>query len=181
MAFSVNRIDHVVINCRDADTTSDWYVRVLGMEREVFGEGRVALRFGNQRINVRPTGAPITASAGCRGTGIPDGRAADGAGRGRTAVMSAPSSDRLESIRATLGRGTSRAIGTAVPKVREVLPPTGQAGTSLARKVASAAAIRTAATVSSPARAPTSTPSAGTFGDHPKGDSFSSQPGTPSR
>ena len=58
MAFSVNRIDHVVINCRDADTTSDWYVRVLGMEREVFGEGRVALRFGNQKINVRPTGAP---------------------------------------------------------------------------------------------------------------------------
>jgi catechol 2,3-dioxygenase-like lactoylglutathione lyase family enzyme len=58
MAFSVNRIDHVVINCRDADATVDWYVRVLGMEREVFGEGRVALRFGNQKLNVRPTGAP---------------------------------------------------------------------------------------------------------------------------
>jgi catechol 2,3-dioxygenase-like lactoylglutathione lyase family enzyme len=58
MAFSVNRIDHVVINCRDVDTTTDWYVRVLGMEREVFGEGRVALRFGNQKLNVRPTGAP---------------------------------------------------------------------------------------------------------------------------
>jgi catechol 2,3-dioxygenase-like lactoylglutathione lyase family enzyme len=57
MAFSVNRIDHVVINCRDVDATSDWYVRVLGMEREVFGEGRVALRFGNQKLNVRPTGA----------------------------------------------------------------------------------------------------------------------------
>jgi catechol 2,3-dioxygenase-like lactoylglutathione lyase family enzyme len=59
MAFSVNRIDHVVLNCRDADATSDWYVRVLGMKREVFGdEGRVALRFGDQKINVRPTGAP---------------------------------------------------------------------------------------------------------------------------
>src|SRR6478736_3013692 len=58
MAFVVNRIDHVVLNCRDVDTTTDWYVRVLGMEREVFGEGRVALRFGNQKINVRPTGAP---------------------------------------------------------------------------------------------------------------------------
>jgi catechol 2,3-dioxygenase-like lactoylglutathione lyase family enzyme len=57
MAFSVNRIDHVVLNCRDAHATSDWYVRVLGMEREVFGEGRVALRFGNQKLNVRPTGA----------------------------------------------------------------------------------------------------------------------------
>ena len=58
MAFIVNRIDHVVLNCRDVDATTDWYVRVLGMEREVFGEGRVALRFGNQKINVRPTGAP---------------------------------------------------------------------------------------------------------------------------
>jgi catechol 2,3-dioxygenase-like lactoylglutathione lyase family enzyme len=58
MAFIVNRIDHVVHNCRDVDATIDWYVRVLGMEREVFGEGRVALRFGNQKINVRPTGAP---------------------------------------------------------------------------------------------------------------------------
>ena len=58
MAFIVNRIDHVVLNCRDVDATIDWYVRVLGMEREVFGEARVALRFGNQKINVRPTGAP---------------------------------------------------------------------------------------------------------------------------
>ena len=58
MAFSVNRIDHVVINCRDVDATADWYVRVLGMRREVFGDNRVALVFGNQKINVRPTGAP---------------------------------------------------------------------------------------------------------------------------
>ena len=58
MAFTVNRIDHVVLNCRDVDATTDWYVRVLGMRREVFGDGRVALVFGNQKINVRPTGAP---------------------------------------------------------------------------------------------------------------------------
>ncbi|HYR13270.1 MAG TPA: VOC family protein, partial [Mycobacterium sp.] len=38
MAFTVVRIDHVVLNCGDVDTTADWYVRVLGMEREVFGE-----------------------------------------------------------------------------------------------------------------------------------------------
>jgi catechol 2,3-dioxygenase-like lactoylglutathione lyase family enzyme len=58
MAFTVNRIDHVVLNTPDVDATTDWYVRVLGMERQVFGEGRVALRFGGQKINVRPTGAP---------------------------------------------------------------------------------------------------------------------------
>jgi catechol 2,3-dioxygenase-like lactoylglutathione lyase family enzyme len=58
MAMQVNRIDHVVLNTPDVDTVVDWYVRVLGMQREVFGEGRVALRFGDQKINVRPTGAP---------------------------------------------------------------------------------------------------------------------------
>jgi catechol 2,3-dioxygenase-like lactoylglutathione lyase family enzyme len=58
MAFGVDRIDHVVLNCRDVETTVDWYVRVLGMKREVFGDNRIALRFGNQKINVRPTGAP---------------------------------------------------------------------------------------------------------------------------
>ena len=58
MAFAVDRIDHVVLNCRDVEQTVDWYVRVLGVRREVFGDGRTALVFGNQKINVRPTGAP---------------------------------------------------------------------------------------------------------------------------
>ena len=58
MGFSVNRIDHVVLNCRDVEASAEWYARVLGMRREVFGDGRVALKFGNQKINVRPSGAP---------------------------------------------------------------------------------------------------------------------------
>lgn len=57
MTFTVDRIDHVVLNCRDAGTTANWYVRVLGMTREVFGAGRTALLFGGQKINIRPTGA----------------------------------------------------------------------------------------------------------------------------
>jgi catechol 2,3-dioxygenase-like lactoylglutathione lyase family enzyme len=58
MALTVDRIDHVVLNCRDVAATTDWYVRVLGMRRESFGDGRVALVFGNQKLNVRPSGAP---------------------------------------------------------------------------------------------------------------------------
>lgn len=58
MTFAVDRIDHVVLNCRDVGQTVDWYMQVLGMRREVFGEGRIALVFGNQKINVRPSGAP---------------------------------------------------------------------------------------------------------------------------
>ena len=58
MALAVDRIDHVVLNCRDVGATVDWYVRVLGTRREIFGDGRVALVFGNQKLNVRPSGAP---------------------------------------------------------------------------------------------------------------------------
>jgi catechol 2,3-dioxygenase-like lactoylglutathione lyase family enzyme len=58
MAFAVDRIDHVVLNCRDVEVTTDWYVRVLGMRRETFGDNRLALAFGNQKINVRSSGSP---------------------------------------------------------------------------------------------------------------------------
>jgi catechol 2,3-dioxygenase-like lactoylglutathione lyase family enzyme len=55
MAFTLDRLDHVVINCRDVDTTAAWYERVSGMTRETFGpEQRTCLKFGNQKFNVRP-------------------------------------------------------------------------------------------------------------------------------
>lgn len=57
MSFAVNRIDHVVLNCRDVEATVDFYERVLGLRKEVFGAGRIALVFGNQKLNVRPTGS----------------------------------------------------------------------------------------------------------------------------
>ena len=70
MALTIDHIDHVVLNCRDVDATVDWYVKVLGMQRVVFGGGRVALAFGAQKINVRPTGAPnwVTAAADAPGS-----------------------------------------------------------------------------------------------------------------
>ena len=55
MRFAVDRIDHIVINCRDVEITAAWYQRVLGMEREEFGrDQRTALKFGGQKINLRP-------------------------------------------------------------------------------------------------------------------------------
>ena len=48
-------IDHIVLNCKDVEYTANWYERVLRLKREVFGpEGRIALKFGNQKINLRP-------------------------------------------------------------------------------------------------------------------------------
>jgi catechol 2,3-dioxygenase-like lactoylglutathione lyase family enzyme len=57
MAFAIDRIDHVVLNCRDIGAMAAWYQRVLGMERVEFGsDRRLALKFGSQKINLRPTG-----------------------------------------------------------------------------------------------------------------------------
>jgi catechol 2,3-dioxygenase-like lactoylglutathione lyase family enzyme len=54
----VDRLDHLVITCRDVEISASWYQRVLGMEREEFGpHRRTSLRFGGQKINLRPISA----------------------------------------------------------------------------------------------------------------------------
>ena len=59
MRFAVDRLDHLVINCRDVEVMASWYQRVLGMEREDFGSPpRIALKFGGQKINLRPAEVP---------------------------------------------------------------------------------------------------------------------------
>jgi catechol 2,3-dioxygenase-like lactoylglutathione lyase family enzyme len=53
--FAVDRLDHLVLNCRDLEVTASWYQRVLGMEREEFGrQRRTCLKFGGQKLNLRP-------------------------------------------------------------------------------------------------------------------------------
>jgi catechol 2,3-dioxygenase-like lactoylglutathione lyase family enzyme len=53
--FAVDRIDHFVLTVKDIDATCDFYVRVLGVRR-VEVEGRVALAFGRQKINLHLAG-----------------------------------------------------------------------------------------------------------------------------
>jgi len=58
MRFTIDRIDHLVINCKDIEITASWYQRVLGMDREEFGnDRRTALKFGGQKLNLRPADA----------------------------------------------------------------------------------------------------------------------------
>ncbi len=52
----IRSIDHIVITTRDLDKCVEFYTRVLGMELETFGEGRIALRFGDQKLNIHPPG-----------------------------------------------------------------------------------------------------------------------------
>ena len=59
MRFTIDRIDHIVLNVASVEISAAWYQRVLGMEREEFGDNRTALKFGGQKINLRPTDAEI--------------------------------------------------------------------------------------------------------------------------
>lgn len=57
----IDRIDHIVMNCRDVETTASWYERALGFRRETYvspgGPGpRIALKFGQHKFNLRQTG-----------------------------------------------------------------------------------------------------------------------------
>ena len=64
MRFTVDRLDHIVITCRDVEVSASWYQRVLGMDREEYGRNRrCALRFGGQKINLRPALASGWSSA----------------------------------------------------------------------------------------------------------------------
>jgi len=49
-------LDHLVLTVRDPDATVRFYVDGLGMRRETFGDGRLALHFGLQKINLHVAG-----------------------------------------------------------------------------------------------------------------------------
>jgi catechol 2,3-dioxygenase-like lactoylglutathione lyase family enzyme len=73
MRFTVDRLDHLVLTCVDVEITAAWYERVLGMEREDFGpERRCALKFGGQKMNVRPVDALHWVSGKEAGPGTQD-------------------------------------------------------------------------------------------------------------
>ncbi len=54
--MKLDRIDHLVLTVKDIAITVDFYTTVLCMEKVSFGEGRVALVFGNQKINLHQLG-----------------------------------------------------------------------------------------------------------------------------
>ncbi len=54
--MKVGAIDHIVLTVRDLETTVGFYESVMGMRKELFGDGRLALTFGNQKINLHVYG-----------------------------------------------------------------------------------------------------------------------------
>ncbi|MEL7170741.1 MAG: VOC family protein [Bacteroidota bacterium] len=76
----IDSLDHLVLTVRDLDATIAFYTEALGMEVVTFGEGRKALHFGSQKINLHRAGhefepkadAPTPGSADlCFLTGVP--------------------------------------------------------------------------------------------------------------
>ncbi|MDJ0948747.1 MAG: VOC family protein [Alphaproteobacteria bacterium] len=54
--MQLERLDHLVLTVRDLEATCAFYNRVLGMRVETFGDGRTALHFGEQKINLHRAG-----------------------------------------------------------------------------------------------------------------------------
>ncbi len=52
----IDHLDHLVLTTFDVDACTDFYTRVLGMQLETFGAGRLALRYGKQKMNVHVRG-----------------------------------------------------------------------------------------------------------------------------
>ena len=50
--MKIDRVDHLVLTVYDLERTCEFYSRVLGMEVVTFGDGRKALHFGHQKLNL---------------------------------------------------------------------------------------------------------------------------------
>ncbi len=54
--MQIERLDHLVLTVQDIARTCEFYERVLGMQAVTFGNGRWALQFGQQKINLHEVG-----------------------------------------------------------------------------------------------------------------------------
>ncbi len=54
--MQISRIDHIVLTVADIAATCEFYSRALNMQVLTFGAGRIALSFGQQKINLHQSG-----------------------------------------------------------------------------------------------------------------------------
>ena len=54
--MTLEKLDHLVLPVSDIDAIAMFYTTYLGMEKRTFGDDRVALHFGDQKINLHPAG-----------------------------------------------------------------------------------------------------------------------------
>ena len=70
--MKVRAIDHVVLTVRDVGRTLSFYQRALGMTPVAFGEGRQALTFGDQKLNLHQAGREFEPKAAAPTPGAVD-------------------------------------------------------------------------------------------------------------
>jgi len=63
MGMAIDRLDHLVLTVKDIAATCAFYEKVLGMRVATFGQGRTALHFGRQKINLHQTGREFNPKA----------------------------------------------------------------------------------------------------------------------
>ena len=68
----IERIDHIVFTVADVAATCAFYEKVLGMKVETFGEGRKALCFRAQKINLHQYGKEFEPKAHAPAPGTQD-------------------------------------------------------------------------------------------------------------
>ena len=54
--MTLEKLDHLVLPVSNIDAIATFYTTYLGMEKRIFGDNRVALHFGDQKINLHPAG-----------------------------------------------------------------------------------------------------------------------------
>lgn len=54
----ITQLDHLVLTVKDINASCRFYQDILGMDVVTFGEGRKALHFGQQKINLHPAEVP---------------------------------------------------------------------------------------------------------------------------
>lgn len=54
--MKIDALDHFVLTVKNIESTCDFYMKALGMEVVTFGNGRKALSYGMQKINLHQSG-----------------------------------------------------------------------------------------------------------------------------
>jgi catechol 2,3-dioxygenase-like lactoylglutathione lyase family enzyme len=54
--MKIDHIDHLVLTVKNIDETCAFYQAVMGLEVVTFGQGRKALKFGRQKLNLQQQG-----------------------------------------------------------------------------------------------------------------------------
>ncbi|KOF55300.1 MULTISPECIES: VOC family protein [unclassified Achromobacter] len=59
----IDHLDHLVLTTANEQACVDFYVGLLGMKLETFGQGRKAFKFGQQKINLHVKGSEFEPKA----------------------------------------------------------------------------------------------------------------------